>query len=358
MSCSQIKEIPYREFSDHIHDEVVSNNVPINGTIELTSHCNLKCVHCYIQDNTTVNELTYKEVCSIIDQIVDAGCLWLLFTGGEPLVRDDFLDIYTYAKKKGLLLTLFTNATLVTKEIAACLKEFPPFSIEVTLYGATKETYEEVTGIPDSFNSCIEGIRLLRDQKLPVKLKTMVISLNKDELKEMQTIARSFGASFKYDTNINPALNKSMAPCNYRLPPEEVVKIEINDEAISTEWRKLSKKYRVPVKKDSIFNCGAGKNLFHVNPIGRLQVCGVVQNPFFDLREVSFTEAYKLFKEILSIKPEKDHDCEACKIAIFCDYCAGWSELENNNMNKKVDYLCEIAYKRAEYFLEKGGAVQ
>src|SRR5258708_37666428 len=99
------------------------------------------------------------------------GTFWLLFSGGEIFARKDFLEIYTYAKKKGFLITLFTNGTLINDKIADYLVEWPPFSIEITLYGRTKETYETLTGIPVSYERCLGGIEHLRARKLPLKLE-------------------------------------------------------------------------------------------------------------------------------------------------------------------------------------------
>src|SRR4030042_3273966 len=114
MECPHIPLINYGDFSKRFHDKILSRRIPTDGSIEVTARCNLRCVHCYI--NLPLNdhaaqekELSYKEFCNIIDQIVDEGCLWLLLTGGEPFIRQDFLDIYTYAKKKGMLITIFTN---------------------------------------------------------------------------------------------------------------------------------------------------------------------------------------------------------------------------------------------------------
>ena len=137
MDCHHIPQVPYSEFSERIHSKVVETRIPINGTIEITFRCNLRCAHCYCSYESKKEEMSYKEICHIFDEIADAGCLWLVITGGELFLRDDFLDIYTYAKKKGLIITLFTNGTLITPYIADYLKEYSPFAIEISLYGVT-----------------------------------------------------------------------------------------------------------------------------------------------------------------------------------------------------------------------------
>ena len=199
--CNGLSELGYGEFSESLHRRVGNQHIPITGSFEVTLRCNLRCQHCYIPGERRRSrkepELNLEEMQRILDEITDAGCLWLLLTGGEPLLRRDFLDIYTYAKRKGLLLTLFTNGTLVTRRIADYLADWRPFKIEITLYGATQETYERVTGIPGSYARCRRGIDLLLERKLPLSLKTMVMTLNHAELDQMKALAASLGVQFR-----------------------------------------------------------------------------------------------------------------------------------------------------------------
>src|ERR1044072_107466 len=191
--------VNYGKFSADFQKKLVGTHkdgqqLPVNGTIEVTRRCPLECAHCYnnlpMNDtNARRGELTFEEHCRLVDEIVEAGCFWLLYTGGEIFARRDFLDIYTYAKSKGLIITLFTNATMITEKIADYLVQYRPFSIEVTLYGRTKETYEQLTGIPGSYEKCLRGIELLRERKLPLKLKTVALTINKHEVYDMKRFA-------------------------------------------------------------------------------------------------------------------------------------------------------------------------
>jgi len=159
MECPHIPEISLAQFGERLYNNAVAKRIPITGSFELTFRCNLSCAHCYCNlppndQDTIEKELSTEEVFNILDQIAEAGCLWLLITGGEPLLRPDFFEVYTYAKKKGFIITLFTNGTLITPEIADYLVQWPPFKVEITLYGVTSETHESVTGIPGSFKLC------------------------------------------------------------------------------------------------------------------------------------------------------------------------------------------------------------
>jgi MoaA/NifB/PqqE/SkfB family radical SAM enzyme len=136
--CS-VSTIPYSEFGVKLQK---IGRFAMGGTIEITPRCNLKCVHCYVAHcNWPHDILTFDEICKIIDDLVKQGCLWISFTGGEPLLRPDFIDIYTYAKKKGLFVVLLTNGTLITPEIADYLSIYTPRFVEISLYGATKRVY-------------------------------------------------------------------------------------------------------------------------------------------------------------------------------------------------------------------------
>ena len=148
-----LPEVSITHFAERLNREILAKRIPLTGSIELTHRCNLRCVHCYCnlpagERKAMSRELTTEEVLDIYDQIAEAGCLWLLITGGEPLLRKDFREALAGAKQRGFILTLFTNGTLITPETADFLTEWRPYSIEITLYGATRETYEKITGVP------------------------------------------------------------------------------------------------------------------------------------------------------------------------------------------------------------------
>src|SRR5258706_7500926 len=206
----------YGAFSQSLHQHHAGQRAPVEVSIEMTRRCPLECKHCYnnlpMGDLPARNrELSKEEHFQLIDQLVEVGAFWLLYTGGEIFARKDFLEIYTYAKQKGFLVTLFTNGTLITEKIADYLVEWPPFAIEITLYGRTKETYEALTQIPGSYERCLRGIKLLREKGLPLKLKTVATSINKHEIFAMKQFADDLGVEFKFDGQINPRIDCSQS---------------------------------------------------------------------------------------------------------------------------------------------------
>ncbi|MDI6688095.1 MAG: radical SAM protein [Desulfobacterales bacterium] len=361
MECHHIPEISLAQFGErlYLYNEAIAKRIPISGSFELTFRCNLRCAHCYcnlpINDKDAIEkELTTEEVFDILDQIAEAGCLWLLITGGDPLVRQDFLEIYTYAKKKGFIITLFTNGTLITPEIADYLKEWPPYKLEITLYGVTSETHESVTGIPGSFKHCKKGINLLLERQLPLELKTMVMTLNKDELWQIKGYAEKLEVKFRFDPVLNPRIDGSKTPCKFRLSPEEVVKLDLADEKRVKEWQEFCEKFIGPSESDNLFICGAGISSFHIDPYGKMSACEMVGFQNHDLCCGSFEEGWNIsIPEFLTIKPEGDYPCGKCELISLCGQCPGWAWLENGSPKAPVEYLCQIAHLRSKTFNTK-----
>jgi len=349
-----IHEIDYSAFSLKLHDTAARNNIPLDGTIALTSHCNLNCQHCYIRDNSSNDELPTAETLRIIDEISDAGCVYLLMTGGEPLLRPDFKEIYAYARKKGLILSLFTNGTLVDADTALFLNSLMPFSVEITLYGASRETYESFTRSNGTYDACMNGIKLLVEHGIPLTLKTMVTTINKHELPEMKAFAESLGLDFRYGLAILPHVNGSRSPYDVRIPPEETIALEFADAARSREWSELYEKYDSPASTELLFNCGAGRNCFSITAQGRLRVCDIVPEPDLCLKTNRFIDGYRMFGPIMERKLKGSENCAGCEHITFCDSCPGISLLEGNRDGERpVSYHCEIARKRAEHLTEE-----
>jgi len=350
----------YADFSVLVHTEVIPMRVPVNGTIEISNRCPLECVHCY--NNLPMNdagarrrELTTDEHKRVLDELAELGCLWLLFTGGEIFARHDFLEIYRYAREKGFIVTLFTNATMITERIADVLLEHPPFSIEVTLYGRTKATYESLTGIPGSFEKCLRGIRLLLDRKLPLKLKTVALTINKHEIQAMKRFAEELGCEFKFDPMINPRIDCSSSPLAVRLNPWDIVALDLEDPKRVADWRRLAIDNAPPVPKEGeeiqVYDCGGGINSFAIDPYGDLTICVLSHVDRYNVRDGSVREGWQTFLRRVRSKPvTRITKCTTCQLRSLCGSCAANGELENGDPEAPVDFLCRTAHLRAEVF--------
>ncbi len=353
-----METVSYEDFALGVSHRVSGKRIPLRGTIEVTRRCPLACAHCYnnlpiANQQALDRELSYDEHCRILDEIVELGCFWLLYTGGEIFARPDFIVIYKYAKQKGLLITLFTNAILINEKIADSLAEYPPHYIEIILYGHTKKTYEKITGKPGSFDCCLRGIRLLMERGMPVKLKTVTMTLNRHEIWEMKRfVEEDLGLEFRFDAMINPRLDGSQVPLALRLTPEEVVELDVQDSERLAEWDRFCERYAAPRldpnHSDDLYQCGGGVGSFAIDPSGNLSLCGMSANDTYDLRQGSFRDGWEDFiSEIRQKKITRQTKCFACAIKAMCGMCPANGELENKDPEEPVDFLCRVAHLRA-----------
>lgn len=351
-----IEASSYGAFSLGVHQHFADKRVPMEVALEVTRRCPLECQHCYnnlaMGDLAARNrELSKEEYEGILTELADMGVIWLLFTGGEIFARKDFLEIYTFAKKKGFLITLFTNGTLINEKIADYLKEYPPFAIEITLYGRTKETYETLTAMPGSFDRCIRGIRLLQDRGLPLKLKTVGTTINRHEVIGMKEFAeQELGVDFKFDSAINPRIDCSQAPLGVRLSPEDVVTLDLHWVNVAVQHKaNLDRERDAPIgPRSTVYSCGGGIKAFAIDPYGKMSICVLSHQDEYDVRSGSVKDGWDHFLLEVRNRPRtRPTKCSTCRIRTVCNTCAAVSELENGNAETPVDFMCEVAHLRA-----------
>jgi radical SAM protein with 4Fe4S-binding SPASM domain len=281
------------------------------------------------------------------------GCFWLLYTGGEIFARKDFLEIYTYAKKKGFLITLFTNGTIINEQIADYLVEWPPFAIEITLYGRTRETYEALTAVPGSYDRCLRGIKLLKERGLPLKLKTVATSVNKHEVLSMRQFAEEeLGVHFNCDGQINPRIDCSQSPLAVRLSAEELVALDMSSPKDMSEYRRLARRdLENPPNLstiDTVYSCGGGMTSFAINAYGEMSICTISQQEKFDVRQPGLNGLWEgVLQHLRARKRTRITKCVECRIQTMCGMCPANGELENGDRESPVEFLCHVAHLRA-----------
>jgi radical SAM protein with 4Fe4S-binding SPASM domain len=355
---ADLEQLTYGAFSADLHQRQAGERVPLQVSIEVTRRCPLECLHCYnnlpMGDmDAKQRELTKEEHFKMLDELVEMGCFWILYTGGEIFARKDFLEIYTYAKKKGFLITLFTNGTMINEQIADYLAEWPPFAIEITLYGRTRETYEALTAVPGSYDRCLRGIKLLQGRKLPLKLKTVATSINKHEVIAMRQFAEEeLGVEFKMDGQINPRIDCSQSPLAVRLTPEEVVALDMNAPKGMSEYRRLAQHDLANppslAQIDTVYHCGGGMSGFAINAYGEMGICVISQQETFSVRDIGVRRVWEgALLQLRSRKRTQITKCVQCRIQSLCGMCPANGEMENGDRESPVDFLCHVAHLRA-----------
>jgi radical SAM protein with 4Fe4S-binding SPASM domain len=356
VDCSVCPELDLGELSQDLMERLGGRRYPFAGSFELTERCNVACLHCFINQpaasqEARARELTTVQVAGILDKIADAGCLYLLLTGGEPLLRPDFAEIYRYAVHKGFLLTLFTNGTLLTERMADFLAEWRPQSLEITLYGATEGTYERVTQTPGSYARCMRGIERALERGLPLSLKTMVLRANVHELEAMKGLAAQLGVEFRYDGSLWPRQDGGQQPYAQRLSPQELVELELADPERMQEWQKAYRFSPDAVRGDQIYTCGAGRHGFHVDCTGKLSTCMMMPRlGAYDLLRGSFEEGWEALGNLVEAKRQRDSACSNCRVGVLCSQCPGWSQMVHGDDEMPAEFACELGRLRAAQF--------
>lgn len=347
-----METLDYPAWGMRLRQEIAGRRLPLGGTIELTRRCNNRCAHCYNnlpaeEASARAAELGKEEWRRLLDEAVAMGCLYLLITGGEPLLHPDFAAIYEHARRRGLLVTVFTNGRGLTAETVDLLAAMPPLAVEVTLYGATRETWERVTRVPGSFAQSLAGIERLGSRGVRQRLKTTLSRINRHELPGMRRLASSFGASFRFDALLNARLDGSREPLSLRLSPDEAVALDLADPERVRALRET--KARAVSPACGIYACEAGVHAFAVDPYGRLRLCALAaEEDGFDLRRGAFREGWEGWAARRRARPaDAATRCTACGLLDLCGVCPQAARLECGRESAPVDFLCEVTHLRA-----------
>lgn len=358
MECTEQKRLSADEYLTQFITMSRQHRIPLAGSLEVTRRCNLRCVHCYLgpqaeRQKAATGEMGTEKILDIIDQVTDAGCLYLLITGGEPLLRDDFPVIYRHAKEKGLLVTVFSNGTLITEKILTLFQDLPPHEVEISLYGATAPTYERITGVRGSYEKCVRGIELLAGSKIKVNLKTILMTLNSNELFEIEKIAREFGARFRFDAAISPCIGGDKTPLEFRVSPSEAVEMEFSNHDRLRQWEHFFEESKKNVLIDALYGCGAGVTGFHITASGHLQPCVMTSDVQYDLFGNSFMEGWHdMISPLRGKRAGPDFACVGCEKINLCGYCPAFFRLENGTEDIRSEYICEMGNLRYQRIMD------
>lgn len=345
--------------------------------IELTERCNNNCIHCYINQpekdiDIKKRELSTERIKELLKEAADLGCLKVRFTGGEPLLREDFEDIYVFARRLGLKVIIFTNATLITLHLVELFAEIPPLEkIEVTVYGMNKDSYEKATRNPGSFEAAFRGIDLLLERNIPFIVKYAILPSNINEIDEFDKWAakipwmkRKASYVIFFDLRCRPDSTKNESIKKIRLLPEAGLEIlKRRKEEYIKEMRQFASKFMRP-PGNKIFSCGAGIGGGCVDAYGNLQMCMLLRHPgtIYDLNDGSLKDALVRFfpelRQIQTSNPDYLSRCAQCFLKGLCEQCPAKSWMEHGSLDDVVEYHCEIAHAKARFFglLEEGEA--
>lgn len=366
-----LSAIEVQDFS--LWEKMAAKRVPFSFDLEITARCNNDCRHCYINlpaddKKAKEKELSLDEILNIADQAVSLGAFWCLLTGGEPLLRKDFFDIYLGLKKRGLLVSVFTNASLLRIEHIELFKKYPPRDIEVSVYGISRKSYEKVTRRPGSFAAFRRGLDMLIDNGIKARLKAMALRSNFHEFDRIIAFCRDVTKDyFRFDPLLHlrfdrdPEKNREIIA--ERLSPDEIVALERSDPERFQSLKKYCDRLITPgsshAKCNHLFHCGAGNGSFTISYGGLFRLCSSLWHPdcVYDLKKGNLADAWTNFiprvRDLRSERKEFLETCRVCPLVNLCLWCPAHAHLEVGRLDEAIEYFCRVAHAREEA-LRKG----
>lgn len=337
-----MKVVTADEFLESVALKAAACRRPDGVTFELTYGCNLRCLHCYNPTHRVLpHELTTSEVCSILDQITDLGVLNVTFTGGEPAVRPDIVQILRHARSRGLMIQLLTNATRITPSFAELLGEVGITRINVSIYGASESTYERMTGISGSYALFLQGLRCLAVSRLPVTVRMPVTTVNQEEVSASRALVEDHGFKFQYCLDLMPRTDGDCTPLKYRLSPED--KHRIDHTLLSPPEDGVVED--TCGSSSSFIECACGKSHFAITPYGEMNLCVAFPIPKYNLREGSVKEGWEVLKHTVDrAAPTINYECPTCEVRPHCRQGRSDAWLETGDMSRCLPHFKEWAF--------------
>lgn len=332
-----MKNQPYNNFWQKIHKAAERKGFPLRVMFEITYRCNFRCKHCYVpQSYRKKKGLTTEEVFSILDQLKDIGCFYLGFTGGEPFMRKDIMDILWYAKRCGLEIIIYTNGSLIDEKIADQLAFLRPNKVDITIPAISKDAFESITGIAGSRDKVFRTIELLHKRKVALGFKSCLLKENESEINQIQDFAALLNALHRVDNALSPRLDGSKEPYKYKGQTTEYrgqkIRSVIDCHLSDVGYRRKPKTEDRQPKTENLFKCGAGLSQVAITPQGELKMCLMIDYPKYKILSISLKGAWKRLKELVaSINPDENYNCDTCELEPYCKWCPAMAWLNYRN---------------------------
>jgi len=346
-------------FEKVLMKQALAQRSPINGSIELLPLCNMNCKMCYVRLSRAEMEAkgrmrTWEEWLEIGRQMKDSGVLFLLLTGGEPLLFPHFKELFVALKKMGMVLTINTNGTLIDEEWADFFAKNKPRRINITLYGSNEDIYRELCQSPDGFEKTVRAVRLLKERGVDVKISGSAAKANENDLENIIRLGHSMDVPVVVDTYMMPAIRERGKPYDFQSRLDPIAAARARVRSLELEMTpEAFRKYRddaiaavdnfVPgEEKEENIVCMAGGCSFSVNWQGFLQPCVILQEPHANVFEVGFSQAWKQVSEQTQ-QLKSASRCSICALRHLCRTCVAAGLTETGKHNGIPEYMCLYA---------------
>ena len=356
---------PY--ISKYMHSKGRQLGIPVSGAFELTARCNFNCPMCYVhmtaeQVAAAGRELTTEQWLSIAREARDMGMLFALLTGGEPVVRKDFFDIYRGMKELGLLISINSNGSMLKGKILEQFLEDPPARFNISLYGGSNETYRNMCGQP-VYDDVKHNIRALRQAGVDVSLNLSITPYNKQDIALIYQDAQELDVNVRASAYMYPPIriNDDHFGCAKRLSASEAAELEIawdqlrmTPEQFDARANNILNKIRTddgncPIEADEGVRCRAGSTSFWMTWDGKMMPCGMMQVPVVHPLETGFRAAWEQLR-LETGKIRTPSACGSCAHKDVCVVCAAMCYTETGRFDGVPEYVCAKTQEQVRLF--------
>lgn len=333
--------------------------IPLGGAIELLPLCNMDCKMCYVRKSKAEMDaegtmLTCDQWLHIADQALDMGMLYLLLTGGEPLMYPDFKRLYRELTCKGIILQVNTNGTLIDEEYADFFSTYGCRRLNITLYGKDDDTYARLCGNPHGFTQVMNACHLLKERNVPFRLTCSVTPDNVDDLPALYAIAAELGAVLQPASYMFPGSRRGIcAEDQCRLRPEDAAAFALDNyryahpetDLKAACHQTLSKSLHPPkLQHGKGFSCHAAQSGFWLNWKGEMTPCGMFDTPRIQLTKHSFKECWEYIVAAAAELPACQK-CVDCKLQNLCQVCPAACYAEAGSTDGWPEYVCRMTHE-------------
>ncbi len=357
---------------DRLWEKAGKEGFPLTAAFELLPVCNLSCKMCYVRKSMkeVQQEGGLKDGKWWLEKAKEAssyGLLFPLLTGGEPFLHPDFRQILTGMQDMGMQVSINSNATLIDRETAKWLGNHVPNRINITLYGASEKTYENLCGDGNAYKKVCDAVQWLKEYQVPVKFNTSITPQNVQDLEEMIRFAKKVESPIQAAYYMFPPVrrNQDMIGQNDRLTPEEAGLARVKADFLQgePEWfvgmaKRFS--YFVPLEKCNLqpdenvkmkMSCRAGHCSFWLDWQGNMRNCGMYSSVTLSTENRDFGEVWKELRE-QTHKVRYAPVCAVCPNQPLCHSCIAMVANECGDINGKPEYLCRMTQAAAKYYQE------
>lgn len=323
-----MEKVSFKNFTRLMMEKSYQSDIPSTGCFELTPLCNLDCKMCYVHlQNPSVKEkmLSGEQWISLIQGAIDDGMMVALLTGGEALTHLNFWDIYMYLIDHGVSVQIKTNGILLNEENIKRFTQYPPFRIDVSLYGCNSESYVAVTGV-DAFETVTKNIRKAIDAGLNIRLMITPSTYLVPWLKPTMRLARNFDVSVIVNGKLHePNPNTGRHMDEFELSAAEYRRITaMREDIFYPDYieEKINQHTDRPDISEKGLHCNGGRTMFALNWDGSMTPCLSFPRTVTSVNalEEGFHQAWLEINRAIK-NYEIPKKCHSCKYNTKCHYC-------------------------------------